>query len=109
MDEARFEELVADALDSLPPELASHMDNVAVEVQDGEPTGHLLGHYQGQPLTQRSLWYHSAPDVITIYRLPILSRCRSEKEVARQVRSTVVHEVGHHFGIDDKKLRELGW
>jgi predicted Zn-dependent protease with MMP-like domain len=109
VDEARFEELVADALDSLPPDLAKAMDNVAVEVEDGQPGGPLLGLYQGHPQTQRTLWYDSAPDVITIYRLPICSLCRNEQEVARQVRKTVIHEVGHHFGIDDKRLRELGW
>jgi predicted Zn-dependent protease with MMP-like domain len=109
VDEARFEELVADALDSLPEDLAKAMDNVTVRVDDGTPTGNVLGLYRGHPQTQRSLWYDSAPDVITIYRLPICARCHNEDEVARQVRRTVVHEVGHHFGIDDPRLRELGW
>ena len=108
VDEARFEELVADALDSLPPELAKAMDNVAVQVEDGEPTGRVLGLYRGHPLTQRTLWYDSAPDIITIYRLPICSRCRNEHEVANQVRHTVVHEVAHHFGISDDRLRDIG-
>jgi predicted Zn-dependent protease with MMP-like domain len=107
--EERFEELVAEALDSLPADLAAHVVNVAVVVEDGEPGGRILGLYQGQPLTQRRRNYSSAPDRITIYRLPICSICRSEPEVAEQVRRTVVHEIGHYFGIGDTRLRELGW
>lgn len=106
----RFEELVSDALDSLPPEFASRMDNVALVVEDGTPDSTLLGLYQGIPLTKRTLDYAGvAPDQITIFRLPILSRSSSEAEVQEQVRRTVLHEVGHHFGISDRRLRELGW
>jgi predicted Zn-dependent protease with MMP-like domain len=105
----RFEELVADALDGIPPELASYMDNVAVFVEDGR-LGGLLGLYSGIPLTRRDSSYTGVmPDRITIYRRPICSICRTEDEVVRQVRVTVVHEVAHHFGIDDDRLRELGW
>jgi len=103
----RFEELVAEALDSLPDNLARAMDNVAVVVEEG--SGSLLGLYQGHPLTQRWGYAGAAPDRITIYQGPICARCRTEEEVARQVRRTVVHEIGHHFGIDDARLRELGW
>ncbi len=109
VDEERFEELVAGALDSLPQDLASHIDNVAVVVEDGTPQSPLLGLYQGHPLTQRTLAYSAAPDRITIYRLPICARCANEQQVEEQVRRTVVHEVGHHFGISDRRLRELGW
>jgi predicted Zn-dependent protease with MMP-like domain len=104
----RFEELVADALDSIPPELGRLMDNVAVMVEDGSQRG-LLGLYQGIPLTKRGHYDSVMPDRITIYRRAILERCRDEADVIRQVRVTVVHEVGHHFGISDARLRELGW
>ncbi|MGH8980847.1 MAG: metallopeptidase family protein [Acidimicrobiales bacterium] len=109
VDRARFEELVTDALASLPPELASHMDNVAVFVEDGTAAGPLLGLYQGHPLTARGTGYIGPPDRVTIFRLPICARCTDEEEIAAQVRRTVLHEVGHHFGISDERLRELGW
>lgn len=107
----RFEELVAEALDGIPPELGRLMDNVAVFVKEGSPGSGLLGRYEGIPLTRRDRGYDGMvmPDRITIFRRPILARCRSEAEVVHQVRVTVVHEVGHHFGIDDERLRQLGW
>lgn len=107
----RFEDLVAEALDGIPPDLGRLMDNVAVFVQEGSPGSGLLGLYQGIPLTKRDRGYEGMvlPDRITIFRLPILARCRTEADVIRQVRVTVIHEVGHHFGIDDARLRELGW
>lgn len=106
----RFEELVGDALDSIPPELGSLMDNVAVFVEEGH-NPNLLGLYTGVPLTKRDAGYAGMvmPDRITIYRRPILARCRTEDEVVRQITVTVVHEVAHHFGISDARLRELGW
>ncbi len=100
---------MADALDSLPEALARAMDNVAVTVEDGDGDGPLLGLYQGVPLTGRWSYAGAAPDRITIFQDPICARCRTEEEVAEQVRRTVVHEVGHHFGIGDARLRELGW
>jgi predicted Zn-dependent protease with MMP-like domain len=111
IERSEFEELVSDALDGLPPELAAVMDNVAVFVEDSSPGGRrLLGLYEGVPLTERtSAYVLTAPDRITIYRLPILAICRSREEVRRQVRVTVVHEVGHHFGIDDDRLDDLGY
>jgi predicted Zn-dependent protease with MMP-like domain len=113
----RFEELVADALDSIPPELAAQMENVAVLVEDwpsGEqhpPTGTLLGLYEGVPLTARGpIGYSNVmPDRITIFRGPLCARAADEAELAEQVRKTVLHEVGHYFGIDDARLDELGW
>lgn len=107
----RFEELVAEALDGIPPELGALMDNVAVFVGEGSPDSGLLGLYQGIPLTKRDRGYEGMvmPDRITIFRLPILRRCASESEVVQQVRITVIHEVGHHFGLGDARLRELGW
>lgn len=107
----RFEELVGDALDGIPPELAGHMDNVAVVVQEHGGDPHLLGLYEGIPLTSRAEYGIGIvlPDRITIFRDAILRICRTEADVVRQVRITVVHEVGHHFGIDDERLHELGW
>ena len=106
----RFEELVGDALDSIPPELGALMDNVAVFVEDGH-NPNLLGLYTGVPLTRRDAGYAGMvmPDRIAIYRKPILARCATEEEVVAQIRVTVVHEVAHHFGIDDARLHELGW
>ena len=106
----RFEELVAEALDGIPDELGSLMDNVAVFVEEDSRGRNLLGLYHGVPLTRREAGYSGVmPDRITIYRVPILARCRTEAEVVHQVRVTVVHEVAHHFGIDDDRLDELGW
>ena len=109
-DPERFEAIVTEALDGLPDELGELMSNVAVTVQrNGGPAG-LLGLYQGVPLTRRSTFYAGAlPDRITIYRHAICAVCDSEAEVVEQVRRTVIHEVGHHFGIGDARLRELGW
>jgi len=106
----RFEQLVGDALDSLPTELGELMENVAVMVADGT-NPNLLGLYQGVPLTARTDAYGlmAMPDRITIFRRAICAHCRDEADVVRQVRVTVVHEVGHHFGIDDARLHELGW
>lgn len=109
---ARFEALVAEALDGLPPELASRMDNVAVFVRDRHRSGlGLLGLYEGIPLTSRDAGYTGMvlPDRITIFREAICAHCRTEDEVVHQVRVTVVHEVAHHFGISDARLHELGW
>ena len=106
----RFEELVADALDGIPPELGEYMDNVAVFVRDDAPRPNLLGLYEGFPLTVRGISYSGRmPDRITIYRNPICALARTEDDVVREVRRVVIHEVGHHFGIDDPRLRELGW
>jgi predicted Zn-dependent protease with MMP-like domain len=111
MDRARFEELVADALDLIPRRFIQAMSNVVVLVEDGHPDEpHLLGLYHGIALTRRTSSYSMAlPDQIFIYRLPILAICHTEEQVVRQVAVTVVHEVGHHFGIDDATLHELGW
>jgi predicted Zn-dependent protease with MMP-like domain len=107
---ARFEELVSLALDDIPPELGRLMRNVAVVVEEDSERGGLLGLYQGYPLTQRGSDYAGVlPDLITIYRRPICTMCVSEDEVVEEVRITVVHEVAHHFGIDDDRLDELGW
>jgi predicted Zn-dependent protease with MMP-like domain len=110
VESERFEAMVGEALDGLPTQLGRLMRNVAVTVEhDNGPTG-LLGLYRGVPLTERTTYYAGAlPDRITIYRQAICAICRTDLEVVEQVRRTVVHEVGHHFGIDDARLHELGW
>jgi predicted Zn-dependent protease with MMP-like domain len=108
----RFEEFVTLALDEVPAELAKLVTNCVVLVEDDPPPGHsdLLGLYTGTPLTGRDSGYTMAlPDRITIYRNPTLRMCQSEAEVVREVHVTVVHEIAHHFGIDDDRLHELGY
>ena len=108
----RFEELVADALDEIPPELAQLISNCVVLVEDDVPPGSppLMGLYVGIPLTERAHWYSGVlPDRITLYRRPILAVCRTHDDVVDEVLVTVVHEIAHHFGIDDERLHELGW
>jgi predicted Zn-dependent protease with MMP-like domain len=111
MTRGRFDELVSDALDTIPAELARAMDNVVVLVEDRDPDDPgLLGLYHGIALTERSSSYGGVlPDRITIYRDPILEMCHDEDEVVEEVAVTVVHEIAHHFGIDEETLHELGW
>jgi predicted Zn-dependent protease with MMP-like domain len=110
VEPGRFEEMVATAMDGLPEELGKLIQNVAVTVEHGPGPPGLLGLYQGVPLTSRTSQYAGVlPDRITIYRRAICAICRTEEEVADQVRRAVIHEVGHYFGIDDNRLRELGW
>jgi len=114
----RFEDLVGEALDSVPDELVKHMENVAVVVADW-PTpaqqrnhaGMLLGLYEGVMLTHRGpLSYQGAmPDRITIFRGPHLRITSDEEQLKKRITTTVIHEIGHHFGISDDRLRELGW
>ena len=119
MERERFEELVATALDELPPAFAERLENVVVVVQDW-PTSdqlaaarvgrreNLLGLYEGIPLTRRGRSYNMVlPDKITIFQRPIESYCRSDEKIIRQIRDTVLHEIAHHFGISDARLREL--
>ena len=109
-EELRFEEYAREALDSLPPELREQMSNVEIVVDDEPPAGQpLLGLYEGIPLTRRGGWYAGVlPDKITIYRGP-LERLygRDRDELRAQVRRVVLHEIAHHFGISDERLREL--
>ena len=113
-----FEQLVAEALDRLPAELAAVMENVAVIVEQwptseqlGGRRGTLLGLYEGIALTNRSpLSYSGAmPDRITIFQGPISERAADEAELVDLVQTTVIHEVAHHFGISDERLDALGW
>ena len=124
-----FERLVARALDELPDDVLAMLDNVDVVVEDepsadqiaidrargqgsdvdDEPDG-LFGLYQGIPLTERGQGYSMVlPDKITIFRGPLERACRSRQELIREVRITVVHELGHHLGLDENRLEELGW
>jgi predicted Zn-dependent protease with MMP-like domain len=116
MSPEEFEDAVADALDSVPADLAREMRNVVVLVEEdvedrpGYTPGSLLGLYEGTPLTARGDgWAWALPDRITIFRRPILAMCRTREEVVWQVRVTVIHEIAHHFGIGDERLHELGW
>lgn len=110
VSDERFDQLVGEALDGLPAELAAAMRNVAVAIEDASPDGDLLGLYEGIPLTQRTNDYGMVlPDTITIYQADVLAACETEQDVVDEVRVTVVHEVAHHFGIDDDRLHELGW
>ncbi|MEU1623782.1 metallopeptidase family protein [Streptomyces sp. NPDC020096] len=112
MSREEFEELVGSALDRIPSELAQAMDNIAVFVDDEpDPSGpELMGLYEGTPLTERGEWYAGVlPDRITIYMGPILRSCEEPEQVVHEVAVTVVHEVAHHFGIEDDRLHELGW
>lgn len=107
----RFEQIVADALDSLPADLGKAMENVAVLVENHSPGHRLFGLYEGIPLTKRGPESYAGvmPDRITLYQQEICSVCSTEAEVVAQVRKTVIHEVAHYFGISDARLSELGW
>jgi predicted Zn-dependent protease with MMP-like domain len=128
----RFEQLVAEALDALPPELLADADNVAVIVEDWPRPEQLAGHgddghaghdhaghdhdgvglfglYEGVALVDRSLGGVDLPDRITLFRMPLVAACADEDELFEEIRVTLVHEFAHHFGIDDERLDELGW
>jgi len=117
MDRKRFEELVSQAIDSLPEEFLDVLNNIDIVVED-EPTreqlselhhGDLLGLYEGVPLTERGSGYALVlPDKISIFQKPIESKCRTEADIAREIRSTIQHEIAHHFGISDERLDKLG-
>ena len=108
----RFEELVGEALDSIPAGLTALIDNCVVLVEEEPPEDDpdVLGLYDGTPLTERDSTYSLVvPDRITLFRGPLLEMCEDEEEVVREVRITVVHEIAHHFGIDDDRLHALGY
>lgn len=106
----RFEQLVDDALDSVPAELAARVHNLVVLIEDRPPAGEpadLLGLYDGSTLGTDAAGY--LPDRILLFRRSLLDYCRTEEELVREVRVTVIHELAHHFGIDDARWHELGW
>jgi predicted Zn-dependent protease with MMP-like domain len=119
MDRDEFENVVREALESLPEEFLGRLDNVDIVVesvpaapqlaQQGIPEdGLLLGLYEGVPLTARENYGFNLPDKITIFQEPIEAICRSTAEMIAEIRDTVIHEVAHHFGLDDDALHELG-
>lgn len=123
MSSDRFEELVSSALSLLPPEFETHMDNVSVVVVDrpdaallrdmgydpDDPEDTIFGLYEGVPLTERLHDDLLLPDQITIFREPLLAYCETETHVIEEVRITVLHEIGHFFGMDEDRLEELGY
>lgn len=115
-----FEQLVNDGLAMIPTELRSLVENLEVTIEDqpapallrdlGIPEDEtLFGLYTGVPLTERTSNYSALPDRIIIYRQPLLEEFDDPEEIRHEVARTVIHEVAHHFGIDDHRLRELGW
>ena len=112
VSDEEFEGLVTEALDGIPPELATLIDNVVVLIEPEPPPEDpdLLGVYDGVPLTERDSTYtFLPPDRILVYRGPLLRMCESTEELVEEVRITVVHEVAHHFVIDDEALHDLGY
>ena len=120
METEKFEKLVAKAVEGLPDEFRERLDNVDVVVAD-EPTPRqlsrrdrkrgdtLLGLYEGVPLTERTHGYgYVAPDVITIFQLPLEAMCKTDDQLIKEIQHVVLHEIAHHFGISDARLRELG-
>ncbi len=107
---ARFEELVAEAIDGLPPWVLDRLDNVEVIVQDHPPPGQpgLLGQYHGIPLTRRGPGYSGVlPDTITLFRSTIERSAGGDEELRRLIAHTMEHEVAHFFGISDDRLRDM--
>jgi predicted Zn-dependent protease with MMP-like domain len=105
-----FEELVAEALDQLPPELAARFRNVAVVVEDEHAEDpDLLGLYEGIPLTEREAYSGVLPDRITVYRVPLCLMAEDLDDLVHEIGVTVVHEFGHHVGLDEDRLHDLGW
>ena len=109
IDTDAFEALVADALATIPDALRAEMENVAIIIDDESPPGSLYGLYEGTPLTSRGRYAGASPDRITLFLATICRSARTPEDLARRVRITLLHEVGHHFGIGEARLRELGW
>jgi predicted Zn-dependent protease with MMP-like domain len=121
LSRANFERLVAQAVESLPPRFLRRLENVEVVVE-GEPTqeeldhagvepgGTLLGLYQGVPQIERGSWYgNMLPDRIVIYQRPIEETARNRREIREEIRITLMHEIGHHFGLGEEELSEAGY
>ena len=105
-----FEELVADALDALPPDLSAYFSNVVVVVEDENPDEpDILGLYDGIALTERDSYSGVLPDRISLYRIPLCLLAEDLDHLVEEIAITVVHEFAHHVGIDDDRLHELGW
>lgn len=106
-----FDRLVDQALERIPRALLDQLNNVALVVESRHPNGPgILGLYEGLALTERTSEYSfELPDKITIYKDSLCEYCTTHEELVEQVTITVVHEIAHHFGIDDDRLHELGW
>ncbi|MEJ5998130.1 metallopeptidase family protein [Corynebacterium sp. H130] len=111
VSDERFEELVDLGLAQVPPELLNRLENAVILIEDYHPSGpHILGLYEGVALPDRTFDYSGhLPDAITIYRGALQDFCRTEEELVEQVKITVIHEIGHYFGLDDDELHRLGW
>lgn len=109
IEREKFEALVGSALKRLPTRFRRALHNIAVMVEDRPPRGeNLLGIYHGIPLNQRSSWYGNVPpDVIVIYQESIEQLCRAEEEVEEKIRTVVLHEIGHYFGLDEDTLADI--
>lgn len=108
MQEADFEKLVAEAIESLPENIRKIMDNVEIVVEQGSPQGPFLGLYQGVPKTSWGRGFGmTLPDKITIFRAPIENSARTPKAIRELIKDTVWHEIAHHFGFDEKGIKEL--
>lgn len=110
--EEQFDAAVGDALDSVPSQLMALLDNVVFLVESEPPADdpELLGLYEGTPLTERDDgWAGSLPDRITLFRGPLIRRCADRAELLDEIAVTVVHEIAHHFGIEEARLHALGW
>ena len=104
-----FEAMVAEALATIPDSLRAVMENVAIIIDNESPPGSLYGLYEGVPLTNRGTYAGSSPDRITLFLATICRSANTAEDLTRRVRVTLLHEVGHHFGIGEARLRELGW
>lgn len=110
LDHDAFEALVTDVLDELPDEMVEGLDNVVFLVEDEHPEEDLLGIYEGVAITERGQYgFGELPDRIMVYRLPHLDSTETLDELRAEVRTTLVHEIAHFYGIDDEQLHELGW
>ena len=110
LDPDAFEALVTEVLDALPDEMVEGLDNVVFLVEDEHPEEDLLGIYEGVAITDRGQYgFGELPDRIMVYRLPHLETAETLEELRAEVRTTIVHEIAHFYGIDDEQLHELGW
>jgi predicted Zn-dependent protease with MMP-like domain len=104
MSNEEFEQIVKQTIQSLPEEFKSQLDNVEIVIEENPPNPRLLGLYHGVPKTGRGVYYFALPDKITIYKEPLLRFSKNEEEAKEHIRDTVLHEIGHHFGLSDEEL-----